>query len=120
MRFLLLLQILPVSYRLIVEINRVLSGFQVWVAAVAVESLVHLDDLVGVGHPAVPMQIARTLQRVLRVGALTLALVGLVLCHRLLKSDAQVALLAVPGFIRTLRHQSQQRTLGAAVRFGGW
>ena len=110
----------PVSYRLIVEVNSVLSGFQIGVAAVTIESLVHLDNLMRVGHPSVPMQIARTVQRVLPVGAFTLALVRLVLGHRLLKSDAQVALLAVPGFLRTLRHQSQQRTLGAAVRFGGW
>ena len=31
-----------------------------------------------------------------------------------------MALLAVPRFLRTCRHQSQQRALGAAVRFGGW
>ena len=104
----------------IIKINCVLSCLQIRIAAVTIESLVYLDNLVGVGHPSVPVQVARALQRMLRVGAFTLALVRLVLGHRLLKSDAQMALLAVPWFLRTLRHQSQQRTLGARVRFGGW
>ena len=89
----------------------------VGVAAVTVESLVHADDASRVGHPSVPMLIAWTLQRMLRVVRFTLALGGLVFGHSLQRTKAKECLFAILRRRVSLRHNSEQFALSAAVGF---
>ena len=100
---------------LIVKINGGVNHSQVRIAAVAVECFVDVHDAVGVTHPSVPMLIARTLQRMLRVVRFALALRGLVLGHRLQRTQTEESLLAVLRRRVALRHNAEQLALSAAV-----
>ena len=104
----------------VVEFNRWVKARHVGVARVAVESLVYCDDASRVGHPSVPMVVARTLQRMLGVVRLALALRGLALAHGLGRTDAQPRLFRVLWPRHILRHDAQQRAVGTAVRLRRW